>query len=290
MRSMTGYASLIENTDNFDVFMEIKSVNSRYYEFRLKSSNYFNEMEIEFKNEVMKYLERGKVELFIKVVEKTADNFSVVINEGLISKYSEALQQIARSSGIKTEIAMNDFTRLEGVLTLERLDKSEELEELARRMLSELLKKLVKMMNEEGEVTARDISGALDRIQASLDIIEKRYPITLEEYKKTLKERIDELINQSYDENRILMEVEIMASRSAINEEVVRLQSHLDQMQKILQNKVKGDAKKMDFICQEMNRETNTIGSKSSDYNITEQTIAIKGDIEKIREQVRNIV
>ncbi len=287
---MTGYASLIENTDNFDVFMEIKSVNSRYYEFRLKSSNYFNEMEIEFKNEVMKYLERGKVELFIKVVEKTADNFSVVINEGLISKYSEALQQIARSSGIKTEIAMNDFTRLEGVLTLERLDKSEELEELARRMLSELLKKLVKMMNEEGEVTARDISGALDRIQASLDIIEKRYPITLEEYKKTLKERIDELINQSYDENRILMEVEIMASRSAINEEVVRLQSHLDQMQKILQNKVKGDAKKMDFICQEMNRETNTIGSKSSDYNITEQTIAIKGDIEKIREQVRNIV
>ncbi len=290
MRSMTGYASLTKSNPDFDVFMEIKSVNSRYFEFRLKSSNYFNELEIEFKNRVQDFLERGKVELFIKVIEKTAENFSVVVNHELVKKYADALQEIARETAVSPQIAMNDFTRLEGVLNLERNDNSQELEELTRSMLDELLKKLAHMMDLEGKKTAEDIQSCLDRISGSLKVIETRYPQTIEEYKEALRQRISDLVGQNFEETRLIMEVEMVASRSAINEETVRLNSHLEQMNGIVKDKIKGDSKKMDFICQEMNRETNTIGSKSSDYQITEQTIAIKGDIEKIREQLRNIV
>lgn len=290
MRSMTGYASLSRSNDHFDVFMEIKSVNSRYFEFRLKSSNYFNELEIEFKNRVMEFLERGKVELYIKVIEKTAENFAIITNLELVDKYAQALKEIAAHTDISPTIAMNDFTRLEGVLSLERTDNSQELEQLTRSMLDELLQRLAGMMDTEGRKTAEDIQASLDGITRSLGIIEGRYPQALEEYKEALRQRIQDLVGSSYDENRLLMEVELVASRSAINEETVRLNSHLEQMRRIVQGQAKGDSKKMDFICQEMNRETNTIGSKSTDYQITEQTIAIKGDIEKIREQLRNII
>ena len=179
------------------------------------------------------------------------------------------------------------------MLQLERIGNTEELLQIVIGMLGSLLRKILEMMHAEGSKTKEDILNSLAIITESVIQIEKLYPENLEKYKNNLKERIDELIAQDGSNplasNRVLMEIELVASRTAINEEIVRLKSHISQFNNILSDKVKGDSKKMDFIGQEMNRETNTIASKSSDYTIIENTIAIKGEIEKIREQLRNL-
>jgi uncharacterized protein (TIGR00255 family) len=290
MKSMTGYASEIKSLPRFDIFMEIKSVNSRYFEFKVKSAFYLNELEIEMKNRIFQKLQRGKVDLFIKVVEKDAINYDIVVNYELAQKYENALKSLAGKLEISPNIAMSDFSNLEGIITLERIRKDEELERDVMSLLDSLLDRIVEMMEREGAKTCDDIRKSLDTLKTATEYIERIYPDSLEAYKAALKDRITELSDGGYDENRILMEVDMVASRTAVNEEIVRLKSHISQMDKILSKKVGGDSKKLDFIAQEMNREANTIASKSSDYRIIENSITIRGEIEKIREQLRNIV
>lgn len=289
MRSMTGYASGMKTTPRFDVFVELKSVNSRYFELKVKSAFYLNELEIQMKSKIFEKIKRGKIDLFIRVVEKDAANYDIVVNHDLVNKYKDALNAIAKNTGIVLEISMRDFTAMDGVLTLERVKRDKELETVVMEQLDIMLGKMSKMMGREGRKTVDDIENSLAMMKENLEIVEKLYPKSIENYKKNLKEKINEFSNGKFDGNRILMEVDLVASRTAINEEIVRLKSHIDHMEKILEGKQKGDSKKLDFIGQEMNREANTIASKSSDYTILKSTIAIRGEIEKIREQLRNL-
>lgn len=293
IRSMTGFASEFKSFEKYDISMEIKSVNSRYFEFKLKSYASMDEWENEIKNAVFEKLKRGKIDLYIKVVEKDAENLNVVVNFDLAKKYETALKALAKQIGVAEEITMRDFLSLGNILQTERIGGYEDLIENIMAMLVDLLKKILEMMTIEGEKTRDDIVHSLDIIQNSVSIIETHYPESLEKHKQALKDRMVELfpgnLENLMDQNRLLMELEMVSSRTAINEELVRLKSHVDQFRRILSGKTGGDSKKLDFISQEMNRETNTIASKSGDYLIIENTIALKGEIEKIREQLRNL-
>ena len=290
MRSMTGFASEMKCTDKYDIFMELKSLNSRYFEFKLKSSSVLNEMELEMRNIIFERLERGKIDLYIKVVEKGADNYNVVVNQELAKKYEDAVLALSSKLGIVSDLNVRDFLMLDGIMNLERLGSDEELKSQLTQMLNTMIDRLIEMMYREGQKTKEDIQKSVGLILDSVKTIETLYPAALEKYKTTLKEKVQELMNSGIEENRVLMEVELMASRSAINEELVRLMSHISQFDKILSRKVDGDSKKLDFIAQEMHREANTIAAKSSDYQLIEKTIVIRGEIEKIREHLRNLV
>jgi uncharacterized protein (TIGR00255 family) len=287
---MTGFASEMKCTDKYDIFIELKSVNSRYFEFKVKSSYYLNELEVLIRNIVFEKLNRGKIDLFIKVVEKHADNYEVVVNKDLAKKYENALISMAKELGIVAELAVRDFMNLEGIINLERVGDEEELEKIVIEMLNNLIVRIIEMMNREGMKTREDIESSLSRINESVGVIEALYPQSIEKYKESLRERIQEMSANKIEDNRLMMEIEMVSSRTAINEEIVRLKSHLAQFHNVLVGKIHGDSKKLDFIGQEMNREANTIASKSSDYSIIENTIVIKGEIEKIREQLRNLV
>ncbi len=293
IRSMTGFASEFKSTDKYDVSMEIKSVNSRYFEFKLKSNFSIEEWENEIKNSIFNRLKRGKIDLYIKIVEKDAQNYNIVVNYDLAKKVEEALVSLAKKVDIVPELAMKDFISFGSILQIERIGGYENLLDTILVMLNSLLDKILEMMLSEGEKTKEDIEKSLNIINDSNSNIEMIYPESLEKYKKSLKERLQELLPESVEEaltnNRLLMELDLIASRTAINEEIVRLKSHLNQFRNILSGKTGGDSKKLDFIGQEMNRETNTIASKSNDYQIIENTIVIKGEIEKIREQLRNL-
>lgn len=293
IRSMTGYASVFRSTDHYDVTMEIKSVNSRYFEFKLKTFAGVDAWENEIKNAVFEKLKRGKIDLILSLVQKDAENYNIVVNFDLAAKYEKAIRELADRIGIVPDLSMRDFLSVDQILQKESTGAGDELQVLVMEMLSELLDKVLEMMYVEGESTARDIEHSLSIIEESVKGIAEVYPEALEAYKQSVQQRLIELYPaMNEDKNasaRFMMELELVASRTAINEELVRLQSHLSQFHKILSGKAGGDSKRLDFLSQEMNRETNTIASKSSDIRIIDATITVKGEIEKIREQLRNL-
>lgn len=287
---MTGFAAATRTNNRYDLFMELKSVNSRYFEFKIHTSYFLSEMELEIKDTLFRELERGKLDLFVKVVEKDAANYRVAVNHELATMYEKAFRSISEKLGAPLEITLRDMISMEGVMSLERIGSDPEVEKLIRDMLDEMLGKIKDMMWTEGKKTREDIEKSLAAIDSSVAGIESVYPGSLERYKASLKERIAEYAAKGYEDSRVLMEVELVASRTAINEEIVRLKSHLKQFADILSGQKQGDSKKLDFISQEINREANTIASKSLDYTIVEATIVIKSELEKIREQLRNLV
>ena len=281
------------NTDQYDLTVELKSLNSRYFDFKVKSSAFIDEWENDLKNIVYERLKRGKIDLYIKIVEKEAKSYNIIVNRELAKKYKSAIFDLKESLDLKDDVSLRDFLSIGGILQIERMGGFEDLHEILTEMLKRVTLKILDMMHREGKKTKDDIEASLALIDKRLEEIEKLYPPNLEKFKQGLKDRLMELLPESLEDlltnNRLLMEAEIMAGRTAINEEIVRLKSHLGQFGKILDEKIAGDSKKMDFISQEMNREVNTIASKSTDYNIIENTIFIKGEIEKIREQLRNL-
>ena len=293
MRSMTGFASDYRNFDNFDILMELKSVNSRYFEFKMKSFSNLDEWENDIKNKISERLRRGKIDLFIKIVEKDAENINVVVNYELAKKYETALVSLSEQLKVVPQITMRDFLNLANIFQTERLGRDETTYDKLMAMLDSMLDKILEMMQIEGQKTKDDIENSLSIIESSLMKIQSVYPESLEKYKQGLKDKMIELfpgdLENQLANNRLLMELEMVSSRVAINEEIVRLKSHIGQFRNILNGKINGDSKKLDFIGQEMNRETNTIASKSTDYLIIENTIEIKGEIENIREQLRNL-
>jgi uncharacterized protein (TIGR00255 family) len=293
IRSMTGFANEFMNTDQYDLTVELKSLNSRYFDFKIKSSAFIDEWENDLKNIVYERLKRGKIDLYIKIVEKEAKSYNIIVNEELAKKYKAAISNLKMSLFLDDDVSLRDFLSIGGILQIERIGGFEDLHQILTEMIKRVTVKILDMMHREGEKTKEDLEASLARIDKSLGEIEILYPPNLEKFKQGLKDRLLELLPETLDDpltgNRLLMEAEIMAGRTAINEEIVRLKSHLNQFGKILDEKIAGDSKKMDFISQEMNREINTIASKSTDYNIIENTIFIKGEIEKIREQLRNL-
>ena len=277
-------------TDECKISVEIKAVNHRYLDLSIKMPKKFNYFEAAMRTLLKDYIQRGKVDVFITYEDYTEDQVSLKYNSTLAAEYMKNFEKMAEQFGLEDDVTVSMLSRCPEVLTMEQVPEDEE---HMWAMLQEVLKgaaeNFVETRLREGENLKNDLIGKLDHMLSMVDFIEERSPKILEEYRQRLGDKVRELLqNSTIDESRILTEVTVFADKICVDEETVRLRSHIEGMKKEL---LAGGSvgRKLDFIAQEMNRESNTILSKSNDLEISDQGILLKTEIEKVREQIQNI-
>ncbi|MBT9791766.1 YicC family protein [Clostridium sp. MCC334] len=290
IKSMTGFGRCEAVTDECKISVEIKAVNHRYLDLSIKMPKKFNYFEAAMRTLLKDYIQRGKVDVFITYEDYTEDQVSLKYNSTLAAEYMKNFEKMAEQFGLEDDVTVSMLSRCPEVLTMEQVPEDEE---HMWAMLQEVLKgaaeNFVETRLREGENLKNDLIGKLDHMLSMVDFIEERSPKTLEEYRQRLGDKVRELLqNSTIDESRILTEVTVFADKICVDEETVRLRSHIEGMKKEL---LAGGSvgRKLDFIAQEMNRESNTILSKSNDLEISDQGILLKTEIEKVREQIQNI-
>ncbi len=288
--SMTGFgrAELSESDKKFTV--EIKSVNHKYFDLNIRMPRKFNLFESNIRNLLKEYASRGKIDLYISYEDLSESGTSLKYNKALAEEYYHFYKQIQEDFNIDDDIRTSTIARSADVLVLEEQEiNEEEMWSLLERPLKDAFSAFRSAREKEGEALKQNILGKLDEMQGHAAFIEERLPQIISEYREKLTERVKELLeNSQIDEGRIAAEVTMYADKIAIDEELVRLSTHIRHMQDILK-KGGESGRNLDFIAQEMNRESNTILSKSNDIDITNRGIELKTCIEKIREQVQNI-
>ena len=290
MKSMTGYGGAKSAQAPYKLSVEVKSVNNRYLDASVRLPRSFLFAEDAVKSAVQGHISRGKADVFINLEADGGDDTAVIANESLAAEYKAAIDKIGDTLGIRTEVTAYELCRLQDVLTLEKkdLDKDEALRVILETTEAALTD-FDAMRAREGQKMFDDISARLDTIEAHVSFVEERAPQTVAEYRERLtKKMLDILGGTQLDENRILTEAAIYADHIATDEETVRLRSHISQMRGMIASR-EPIGRKLDFLVQEFNRETNTIGSKCNDVEITQTVLGMKSEIEKIREQVQNI-
>ena len=290
IRSMTGYGRARETIHQRDITIELRSVNNRFLDCTVKIPRAYTFCEDAIKSRVQKAITRGKVDVFVTIASVGAEATKVVVNEDLAKGYAEALHTLAEKYGLHDDSSVMGVARFADVLTVTKAD--EDLESLSEDICTVLDRALVgytAMRETEGAKLREDIEGRLATIETLIGRIEERSPQTVAEYRKRLSTKMKEVLqNASIDENRILMEAAIYADKVAVDEETVRLRSHVAQLRAMLgEGNVIG--RKADFLIQELNREANTVGSKCCDLEITGYVVSLKAEIEKIREQIQNV-
>lgn len=290
---MTGYGRGECLRYNRKFIVEIKSVNHRYSDINMKLPRRMNPFEDKLKKLFATSIFRGKTDVYVSMESLSEDDIKVSLNETLADAYVAGLRRIQNKYHLIDEISLSLIAGFQDVITV---DKSVNDEDTMEQMWETLdaaarlaLGSFIQMREAEGQALKQDIEGKLSAIQLLTQTVCDRAPFVVEEYRVRLKARLDEaLTNVSFDENRILTEITLFADRACIDEELTRLSSHIVQMGQIL-NEQDSIGRKLDFLVQEMNREVNTIGSKSNDLAITKLVIDMKSEVEKIREQVQNI-
>lgn len=290
IKSMTGFGRCEVVTTEYKISVEMKAVNHRYLDLGIKMPKKFNFFEAAIRNLLKNYIQRGKVDVFITYEDYTEERLCLKYNSALAAEYMDCFRRMQEQFGIENDVQVSMLARMPEVLTM---DQAPEDEEQMWKQLSEAVeeaaKKFVDSRILEGEKLKEDLLGKLDYMEGLVDFIEERSPAIIREYRAKLEDKVKELLeNTAVDESRIATEVTIYADRICVDEETVRLRSHIDATRKEL--KAGGSVgRKLDFIAQEMNREANTILSKSSDLEISDRAIALKTEIEKVREQIQNI-
>ena len=291
IKSMTGYGRAREVRSRRDITVEVRSVNNRYLDCNVKLPRMYAFAEDAVKKHVQQAVSRGKVDVFITVDATAADVSKVAVNRPLAAQYAAALEELAAVCGTADyRPAPEVLARFPDVLTVTKED--EDLETVSADLCAVLDAALASynaMRAVEGRKLAEDIAGRLDTIEALTGRVEERSPETVAEYRQKLTARMEEVLQStSIDEQRILMEAAVYADKVAVDEETVRLRSHAAQLRTMLES---GEpmGRKMDFLIQEVNRESNTIGSKCNDVAIAEIVVALKAEVEKMREQVQNV-
>lgn len=288
--SMTGYGSAKGSVEGQEITVELKSVNNRYLDCSVRLPRNFLFAEDTVKQAVSAGVSRGKVDVFVSAQASQESGTVVSVNEELARGYRDAVARIAETLGLESGLNAFSLARFPDVLTVERreLDKDK-----AAAALSEITAKAVEEFNamreREGERLRRDMLGKLETIEELVSVVEERSPQTVKEYRERLEARLrDILADRSLDEQRVITEAAIFADRTAVDEETVRLRSHIAQFRTMLEE---GSpiGRKMDFLVQEFNRESNTIGSKCSDASLAKVVVDLKSEIEKIREQLQNV-
>ncbi len=288
--SMTGYGSAKGSVEGQEITVELKSVNNRYLDCSVRLPRNFLFAEDTVKQAVSVGVSRGKVDVFVSAQASQDSGTVVSVNEELARGYRDAVARIAETLGLESGLNAFSLARFPDVLTVERreLDKDK-----AAAALSEITAKAVEEFNamreREGERLRRDMLGKLETIEGLVSVVEERSPQTVKEYRERLEARLrDILADRSLDEQRVITEAAIFADRTAVDEETVRLRSHIAQFRTMLEE---GSpiGRKMDFLVQEFNRESNTIGSKCSDASLAKVVVDLKSEIEKIREQLQNV-
>ncbi len=290
LKSMTGFGRCEQVTDQYKISVEIKAVNHRYLDLGIRMPKKFSRFENAVRTFLKEYVKRGKVDLFISFEDYTESEMCVRYNQRLAAEYVDCFKKMEEAFGIPNDMTVSALAKLPEVLTMDQVPEDEErLWEILSGALKGAAESLVHSREIEGEHLRRDLLEKLDYMEGLVDFIEERAPAILKEYRARLEDKVKELLDGSaIDEGRIAAEVVIYADKICVDEETVRLRSHIDSTRKEL---IQGESvgRKLDFIAQEMNREANTILSKSSDPAISDQAIALKTEIEKIREQIQNI-
>ncbi|MBO4468216.1 MAG: YicC family protein [Clostridia bacterium] len=287
---MTGFGRAKKNFDGFDITVEIRSVNHRFFEFSSRVPRAYMFLDEKIKNLLQQKVSRGKVE--VSVILETTDGSSVVldINRDYANAYIDALRKIGREYKLKDDLKLSSFVGVNDIFVSKRKEIDEEvITDAVLSTVDEALDAFIEMRAAEGKRLCDDVSSRAELILKNVSFVEERSPETVREYREKIEQRIRELIGDvQIDEQRLLTETAVFADKIAVAEETVRLRSHIKEMTDLFSTGgVIG--RKLDFIVQEMNREANTIGSKCSDMEITKAVVDIKAEIEKIREQIQNI-
>lgn len=290
IKSMTGFGRC-EFTDEKRKFtVELKSVNHRYLDVNIKMPKKLNFFESSIRALLKEYIERGKVDVYITYEDYTEDNYALKYNSALVAQYLDYLNRMAEEFGLENDIRVSNLSRYPDVLVMEEQDVDEkELWDGLERALRGACEQFVASRIKEGENLKVDLIDKLDHMISYVDFIEKRSPQIMEEYRKRLEDKIKEILgDRQMDDGRIATEVTIYADKVCVDEETVRLRSHINTTKDTL---LEGGSigRKLDFIAQEMNREANTILSKANNIEISDTGINLKTSIEKVREQIQNI-
>ena len=290
IKSMTGFGRAVAETDGYVITVEIKSVNHRYFEFSSRIPRQYGFLDDKLKSYINSRVSRGKVECYVSIDALNTEAAQVVVNNTLASAYVSALKELSKNYDLKEDFGASTVARFQDVLVVKKADEDEEkIWSYVKSVTDTALDKFIAMRTVEGEKMKNDISSRADYILSCVEYIEKRSPETVKEYNDKLVERVHDLIGDvSLDEGRVIQEVAIYADKVAVAEETVRLRSHLDQLKAFI-NADEPVGRKMDFLVQEINRETNTIGSKANDVDIARKVVDIKAEVETIREQIQNI-
>ena len=290
IRSMTGYGSAKGQAGDLQISVEVKSVNNRYLDASVRMPRSFLFAEDAVKSAIGRHISRGKVDMFINVDSSAADDMSVKVNEALLKGYIDAINLISGKYGLENDLTAVSAGRFPDILSVEKKDlDAEEISAGLVFVAEEALRDFDAMREREGEKLCTDVLSKLETISSLVTVVEEESPRTVEAYRNRLREKISEVLSSAgVDENRILAEAAIYADRVAVDEETVRLRSHMSQLRSMLAG---GSpiGRKIDFLIQEFNREANTIGSKCQNSDIAHVVVELKSEIEKIREQIQNI-
>lgn len=289
MRSMTGYGKGTASSAGLTVTAEIKTVNHKFFDWNMKMPKGFLFVEDDAKKTVAGAVSRGHVDLYLTVEKQTAEAGEYRTDAALARMYVDSARQLSETLGVPFDITASSLMKNPDIVTLSETEIDDEtVRKVTLEAVSEAVSALVAMREREGAALAADLSEKLASIEASLEEVKKEAPRAVAEYRRKLRARIDEALGQlPLDEARLATEVALFADKCAIDEEISRLGAHIAAMRALIASQGQV-GRKLDFLVQEMNRETNTIGSKANDLAITERVLAMKNDIEKIREQAQN--
>lgn len=289
IKSMTGYGRGKSECDGREYTVEIKAINHRYNDISVKMPRYLSFLEDKIRQLITKSISRGKIEVYINVKNISSSSKNVVVDKELAREYISEMNELIKMYNLKDDISVTSIMRLPDIITNSDIEDEELYWNATKEALEIALKAISDAKENEGEKLKNDIEARLETISKYVEIVKEKSSGLIEEYKTKLMNRINELgANNIIDENRIGMEVVLFADKSSICEEVTRLNSHIDSLRKMLDT-TGPIGKKLDFLVQEMNRETNTIGSKANSVGITNYVVEMKNEIENIREQVQNI-
>ncbi len=288
--SMTGFGRAQGSVNGTNITVELKSVNSRYFEFNARLPRGYLFLEDKLKSYLQSRVSRGKIEMYVSIENTAGNDITVSLNRGYLDSYMKALGEMSSVYKIKNKVTTADFIGMNDAFIIGRSEIDEEaMTEAVLSVTAEAVDNFIAMRRAEGEKLSADVLSRVEFILEKVAFVEEKSPETVAAYREKLESKIRELLTDAkIDEARIITETAIYADKVAVAEETVRLRSHIEQLRKMLDSD-EAVGRKLDFIVQEMNRETNTIGSKAQNLDIAQTVVDIKAEIEKIREQIQNI-
>lgn len=290
MRSMTGFGRAKLEKNNRIYIIEIKSVNHKYSDISIKLPRSLNYLEDSIKKQISSKVARGKIDVFVTFENYSEQGKEVVINEELVKEYMEKFKLLAEKNNLSMNIPVTEITKLPDVLTLKETEEEEDtIQNELLECLEQAINNFVEMRTIEGNKIKEDLKTRIDKVECDVQKISEYSTRLVQEYVVKLEERIKEILKTDVvDQSRLAMEVVLFADKCSVEEELTRLKSHIEQFRTLI-NSEGTIGKKIDFLLQEMNRETNTMGSKSGSLDITNLVVNIKTELEDIREQIQNI-
>lgn len=287
---MTGYGRSQKILNGRDISVEIRSVNHRYYEYTSRIPRTYNYIDEKLKSLLKSAISRGKVEVSVTINNIEGKDSQIAINKGVAEGYVTALRSISEELGLKDDLTLSKLIKIPDIFNIQKTpDDEEQICADVSEVTSEALERFVTMRETEGERLKKDILEKTDFIIERVGMVEAQSPATVEAYRNRLYKKLSEVLeDKNIDEQRIITEAAVFSEKIAVDEETVRLRSHIAQLRDILESD-EAVGRKLDFIIQEINREVNTIGSKAQDLTITKIVVDMKSEIEKIREQIQNV-